>query len=361
MIPVLFALILIGLLIGRIRICGVRIGLACVLIFSILFGYLIGNYTILFDESTASTCNFLSSFGMVLFIAVIGLQAGEAFTTVTGKKQWKACIGGIGVVAIGALVLIGCALIDGTISKDILLGLFAGSMTSTPVMSTALELYGSESSVAIGYGISYWIGLLSTVLFIQLFRLPYAYNIDRKEKNSVNSETIKPINRLDLIESLMLLSGTILTGSILAVIFPIGNTGGVLLSGLLVGLICSKKGKSLSDMTSYKTLGLILFFIGNGITAGKQLNGGISLYYILYGAMISMIAIGLGYCLIYFVLGFSKSETLAILCGGMTSTPAIGVLQERDRAVDLSLYAMSYVGSLITLLVFVQIIVRVWT
>ena len=357
MIPILFALILIGLLIGRIRICGVRFGLAGVLIISLLTGFLIRNYTILFDESMASTCNFLSSFGTVLFIAVIGLQAGGTFTTVTGKKQWKALLGGIGVVMIGEIVLVVCALIDTSASKDLLLGLFAGSMTSTPTMSAALEVYGSESSVTIGYGICYWIGLVSIVLFVQLFRLPHSYSANRKEKKSVPYESSKQINS---IASLILLSGAVLIGSILSVIFPIGNTGGVLLSGLLIGYVCNRKGKSFLDLSSYKTLGLILFFVGNGITAGTQLKEGISWHYFLFGAMISMFSIVFGYCLIHFVLRFSKSDTLAILCGGMTSTPAIGVLQDRNRDTDLSLYATSYVGALITLLIFVQIIVRVW-
>lgn len=362
MIPVLFALILIGLLIGKIRFCGVRFGLAGVLIISLLTGFLIGNYTIIFDETMESTCNFLSSFGTSLFIAVIGLQAGEMFTTVKGKKQWKALLGGIAVVMIGAIVLIVCALIDSSVPKDLLLGIFAGSMTSTPTMSAALETHGSASSVAIGYGISYWIGLLSVVLFVQMFRMPYAAcRSDCKPNNEMFlSHTADMAKQLNQTDSLMLLSGTILIGSILSLILPIGNTGGVLLSGLLIGFLVRKRGKQLCDLAAYKTLGLILFFIGNGITAGTQLKGGISWHYFFYGTMISALAIGLGYSLIHFVLRFSKSDTLAILCGGMTSTPAIGVLQDRDRDTDLSVYATSYVGALITLLVFVQIIVRVW-
>ena len=362
MIPILFALILIGHLIGKIRFCGVRFGLAGVLIISLLTGGVIGNYTIIFDETMESTCNFLSSFGTSLFIAVIGLQAGEMFTTVKGKKQWKALFGGIGVVMIGAIVLIVCALIDSSLLKDLLLGIFAGSMTSTPAMSAALETYGSASSVAIGYGISYWIGLLSVVLFVQLFRLPYAACRNDRQQNHEKSipHTADIVKRLNQTDSLMLLSGTVLIGSILSLILPIGNTGGVLVSGLLIGFLVRKRGKLLCDLAAYKSLGLILFFIGNGIPAGVKLNTGLSWCYFFYGAMISVLAIGLGYSLIHFVLRFSKSDTLAILCGGMTSTPAIGVLQDRDQDTDLSLYATSYVGALITLLVFVQIIVRVW-
>lgn len=358
MIAILVVLILVGLFVGRIRIFGVRIGLAGVLILSLLFGVLSKNYTILFDGSMVSTCDFLSSFGTALFISVIGIESGKTFTKGMGKKQWKAFFGGMIVIGIGAIVLVCCGILDSTIQRDLLMGLFSGSMTSTPAMSAALEKYSAESSVAIGYGISYWIGLLSIVLFVQLFRLPYASSNDRKAKSKPLSSAVDQMTQTD---SLMIVFVVILIGLTLSMLLPIGNTGGILVSGLLLGFICYKKCKCISDLTSYKTLGLILFFIGNGITAGTQLNVRISWHYILYGAMIPIFAIGLGYLLIHFVLSFSKSDTLAILCGGMTSTPAIGVLQDRDRDTDLSLYATSYVGALITLLTIMQIIPRIWT
>ena len=361
MIAILFTLIMIGLLIGKIRIFGVRFGLASVLVTSLLAGFLIENYTVLFDEVMSTTCNFLASFGTVLFIAVIGLQAGETFVTETGKKQWKAFIGGMSVVMIGATVSVVASLIAPSVPKDVLLGVFAGSMTSTPTMSTALEAYGSASSVTIGYGISYWIGLLSIVLFVQLFRLPYATcSNDQQRKKELYQQSVDVAPKLNQTDSLMLLSGTILIGLILFRVFPLGKTGGVLLSGLLIGLLVRKRGRQPRDLAPYKTLGLILFFIGNGLTAGTQLKAEISWHCLLFGVMISMISIGFGYLLIHFTLRFSESDTLTILCGGMTSTPAIGVLQDRDRDAELSLYTASYIGALIALLAFVQIIVQVW-
>lgn len=361
MIPLLFVLILVGLGVGRVKLCGVRFGLAGVLIISLLVGFLIGRYTILLDESFTSTCNFLSSFGTVLFIAVIGLQAGETFTSVTGKKQWKALLGGVGIVMIGALALLVCLLIDHTIARDLLLGLFAGSMTSTPAMSAALDGYGSASSVAVGYGISYWIGLLSIVLFVQMFRLPYSHHADRKKEEKEPSISVKTVQRCDLVESVMRLSASVLIGFILSNLLPIGNTGGVLVSALLIGFIIRKRGKRLCDLSTYKTLGLILFFIGNGITAGAQLIAGLSWCYFLYGGVISALAIGGGYLLLRFVFRFPTTDTLTILCGGMTSTPAIGVLQDRNRDVDLSLYTASYLGALIALLAFVRTSILIWT
>ena len=354
MISVVFFLLLIGLLIGKIKLFGIRLGLAGVLVVSLLSGWLIKNYTVIYDTSFAEICSFLSTFGTMLFLSVIGLQAGEAFVTSNFKKQWKAFLGGICVVIIGALMLLGCLWIERGSAKDLILGIFAGSMTSTPTMSAALEVYGVHSSVAVGYGISYCIGLLSVVLFVQMVRLPC---IDNTKKQGDDKSSTS--NRLSSLDSLVVLSGIVLLGLLVSTILPIGKTGGVLISGILVGAITAKKGIRCADLPSYKTIGLLLFFIGSGVCAGAQLSAGISWYYALYGTVISVVAIGLGYCLIHFVLGFSRAETLAIICGGMTSTPAIGALQQRDCEVDLSLYATSYMGALIVLLTFIQIMLSI--
>ena len=284
MIYCIFAFILLGLLIGKIKIFRVGIGLSGVLILSLLFGFLIGKHTISFDESMASTCNFLSTFGMVLFIAIIGIQSGEAFAWPIRKKQWKAFGGGIGVVLIGAACLICCGWFDQEISCDLLLGIFAGSMTNTPAMSAALDVYGIESCVAIGYGISYCIGLLSIVLFVQLFCLPYAYSVDRNVKSKALSSAVDTMNQLSQNDSLIIIAMIVLIGMLLSLILPIGNTGGVLAVGVFIGFLIRKHRKKLYELTAYKTLGLILFFIGNGITAGWRLQGSISWLCVLYRA-----------------------------------------------------------------------------
>ena len=99
----------------------------------------------------------------------------------------------------------------------------------------------------------------------------------------------------------------------------------------------------------------MLFFVGSGINAGQSLTTG-DIYWngILYGAMISAVSIFGGYLLTHGLFKFSKIESLSIICGGMTSTPAIGALQERDQEVDLSLYSMSYIGALIALITVVR-------
>ena len=121
-----------------------------------------------------------------------------------------------------------------------------------------------------------------------------------------------------------------------------------------------KKDLKFIGLSAVKSFGLMLFFVGSGINAGQSLTGEIYWIGILYGAMISAVSIFGGYLLTHGLFKFSKVESLSIICGGMTSTPAIGALQERDQEVDLSLYSMSYIGALITLIMAVRLLASVF-
>lgn len=115
-----------------------------------------------------------------------------------------------------------------------------------------------------------------------------------------------------------------------------------------------------ADMNSIKTFGLIMFFIGAGVTAGQSFNGVIYWRGFLYGAAVSWLTISLGYLLMRYALRFNVKDSLTILCGGMTSTPAIGTLQERSHDIDMSLYSSSYIGALLFIVSFVKMIGWIW-
>lgn len=358
MILILFALILIGLLIGKIRICGVRFGIAGVLLVALVFGHLTSKGSIWDSIVISEICSFLSSIGTALFISAIGLQAGTTFFGKFGGKQLKAFVSGVCMVIVGFAVAVMIGLLDGAVMPDALVGLFSGSMTSTPAMSAGIEVFGHESQVSLGYGMSYAVGVLSVVLFVQVFRLPYLRSTDIQ--TSVRDSGIMQGSKARCASIFIWLSLSILVGMILAMFLPIGNTGSILISALIFGFICRKIDLTFIGLSAVKSLGLMLFFVGSGISAGQNLAGEIYWIGILYGAMISAISIFGGYLLTHGLFNFSKVESLSIICGGMTSTPAIGALQERDQEVDLSLYSMSYIGALIALITAVRLLVAIF-
>ena len=359
MILFLFALILIGLLICKIRICSVRFGIAVVLLVALVFGYLTSKGSLWNSIVISENCSFLSSLGTVLFISTIGLQAGSTFLGKFGNKQLKALVSGVCMVTVGFAVAVVIGLMDGAVMPDVLVGLFSGSMTSTPAMSVGIEIYGHESQVALGYGMSYAVGVLSVVLFVQVFQLPYIRSTDMQ--TNARDSGIMQGSKARCANIFIWLSLSILAGMLLAMFLRIGNTGGILISALIFGFICRKNNLKFIGLSAVKSLGLMLFFVGSGINAGQSLTTG-DIYWngILYGAMISAVSIFGGYLLTHGLFKFAKIESLSIICGGMTSTPAIGALQERDQEVDLSLYSMSYIGALIALITAVRLLAAVF-
>ena len=352
MIPILFTLILIGLLLGKVNILGVRLGIAGVLLVALALGHITSKGSIWDSIVISEICSFLSSIGTVLFISTIGLQAGSTFFGKFGGKQLKALVSGVCMVIVGFAVAVVIGLMDGAVMPDVLVGLFSGSMTSTPAMSVGIEIYGHESQVALGYGMSYAVGVLSVVLFVRVFRLPHIRFTDMQV--NARDRGIMQGSKARCANIFIWLSLSILAGMILAMFLPIGNTGGILISALIFGFICRKTDLKFIGLSAVKNLGLMLFFVGSGITAGQSLTGEIYWIGILYGAMISEVSIFGGYLLTHGLFKFSKLESLSIICGGMTSTPAIGALQARDQEVDLSLYSMSYIGALTTLIMVVR-------
>ena len=343
-----FLLIFLGIFIGKIKIRNIQLGHAAVLGISLLLGVLIGYTSMGSVASLLPHCSFLSSLGTAIFISVIGLHAGTVFSQAKQKRLWKAFLGGCSVVLIGATTTFILLYLDPAFPTDLLLGIFAGAMTSTPTLAMVQELYGQASIGSIGYGMAYCIGVLSIALFVQFIPCPQRTTPIWEEQ-----QTTRPISQTGTLLSLSL---CVLIGSLIGWLLPIGSTGGYLLSGILFGWMSAKKEHSLSDMNLLKQLGLTMFLIGTGLPTGIQLTNGLPLRSILYGTLISISSILTGYFLLRFLFRYNTLDALSILCGGMTSTPAIGILQQKNTETDPAIYSMAYTGALITLLISIQIL-----
>jgi putative transport protein len=102
-----------------------------------------------------------------MFLYGIGIQYG---------RQFFAGLGGAGLMwnalgAAGVLCALAGALIAGAafgVSPAHTLGLFAGSMTSTPALQAAIDTVGDRSP-AIGYSVAYPLGILIPILCIFVF------------------------------------------------------------------------------------------------------------------------------------------------------------------------------------------------
>jgi len=254
------------------------------------------------------------------------------------------------MVISGAIILIILLLADRTLSISCGLGLFAGAMTSTPSLAAAKEAAGIQASAAVaGYGVTYLPGVISIVLFVQI-------------ENRHNPQFINTIPRVPSVFrplDLILPLGIILPGMLLGALpipgtgITIGNSGGILLISLICGQFSIFRSVSSDALAFLRTLGLIFFLVGAGIPAGASFMEYIKPVYLLYGLMMSLIPAILGYLFTRIFLKYGLSDSLSLVSGGRTSTPAISALADSGKA-SFSCYAYAYCGALLTLLMVVK-------
>jgi len=154
---VLFTTLLLGLSFGKIKICGLSFGSSGVLFAALLLGH--------FGFRIPSG---IGKIGLVLFVFCVGLSAGPGFFSAFAKK-------GIDFVKLSLVAVLSGAVIAFFVAKilninaDLVAGIFAGALTSTPALAAAMEALPEQSGmVSIGYGIAYPFGVIGVVLFIQL-------------------------------------------------------------------------------------------------------------------------------------------------------------------------------------------------
>jgi len=171
---VLFLIISIGILIGKVKIRGISLDSSAVIFVALLFGH----YGFAVPE-------IFQTIGLLFFIYTIGIQAGPGFFESFQKKgQQLVILAGLVVITGALTTVIAAYLFD--VDFNLGVGLFAGALTSTPGLAAAIE--SSQSPLAsIGYGIAYPFGVIGVILFIRLSPKLFKVNI-KKEEEKYNDE-----------------------------------------------------------------------------------------------------------------------------------------------------------------------------
>lgn len=361
-----FVIVVIGYMVGRIRIGGIELGTAAVLLIAIVFGH--------FGLKVPAI---VQNMGLVLFVTSVGFIAGPKFFRNFKKNAISYILLGLIIIVTGAATCIGIKYAAG-IPTDLALGLMVGSLTSTPGLSAAIEATGGAlSAAATGYGIAYPFGVISVVLFVQL--VPKIFKTDMKAEREnlagVSSDfketELKKFNfdpmgycsfGLAVIIGLLLSSIRIPLGG--GAEFSLGTTGGPLIAALILGHfghigpvnITIKK----SVLEPLRELGLILFLVGAGVSAGNGFVNIIKEYGFLlfvYGMPMALLPMFMGYLFARKVFKLGTFNSLGAITGGMTSTPALGTLIEVTGTDDVaSAYAATYPIALVAVVLCSQFI-----
>lgn len=360
-----FLILSLGYIIGSIKIAGLELGTAGVLLVALVFGH--------FGYSVPSV---VGDLGLIAFVTAVGFIAGPKFFRNFKVNAKSYILLGVIVIAAGALTTIGIIKVF-NIPTDISVGMMAGALTSTPGLGAAIEATGSDLA-SVGYGIAYPFGVVGVVLFVQLVPKILKIDIDKeKEKfEAASGVEVKAEGKsLFCIDSFGFgaFAVAIVLGIILAKItiplpggtsFALGTSGGPLIAGLVMGHF-GKVGKvslkvKKSVLEAMREFGLALFLMGAGVKGGAGFVETLSKHgamLFVYGALITLIPMFIGYIMAAKVLKLSIFNNLGSICGGMTSTPALGTLVKVTKTDDVaSAYAATYPVALVCVVLVCQFI-----
>ncbi len=399
---VCFSVLLLGYALGRITIKGVSLGDAGVFIVALLLGALFfsvndaGN--LLFAASStgydfSSGLSIIESLGLVLFVTSVGYIAGPKFFG-NFKRNFKSYVLlGLIIILAGGLAAAGCIYAGeflgygATIKEQdgfvaMIVGLLSGSLTSTPAFSAAKATVAPEFTglVSVGHGIAYIFGVVGVVLFVQIIPKMTKANMDEERaKLVITSEKEEKKGVLKLFEidhmgiagfSLAAIVGTVIgqikiplsSQGLSGTCFSLTTTGGCLLASLVLGHF-GRIGKvsimpAQSTLKLFRELGLVLFLVGAGIPGGAEFVANFDPMYFVYGIVMTIVPLILGYLFAKYVLKLSLLNNLGSITGGMTSTPALGTLIGVAGTEDVAAaYAATYPIALIAVVLVSQFLV----
>ena len=178
----------IGLGLGKVRVCGISLGVT----FVFFTGILSGHFGLSIDPQML---NYAESFGLVLFVYAMGLQVGPGFFSSFRQGGVQLNLLAIGVVLVGTLLAVLGSYACG-ISLPDMVGILCGATTNTPALGAAqqtLKQLGLETSTpALGCAVTYPLGVVGVILAILLMRkgMVRKEDLEVKEKENENKTYI---------------------------------------------------------------------------------------------------------------------------------------------------------------------------
>lgn len=368
-IAIVFCIATLGYLLGSISIKGLNLGTSGILIVALVFGH--------FNLMVPAV---LKNIGLVSFVTAVGFIAGPGFFRNFKKSAISYVVLGIVIILSGAATCIGVIKLAG-IQTDLAVGMMSGALTSTPGLAAAIEATGSDLA-SVGYGIAYPFGVVGVVLFVQL--IPKILKIDvaaERERlaalsvakaadgTTVTKKEYKYLDEFGLMAFSVAAVLGVLIGKIVIPLpggaeFSLGTSGGPLLTGLVFGHFAHVGPVAIDvpkkTLNVVREVGLALFLMGAGTEAGKGFlavlaEQGVALF--LWGALMTLVPMVIGYVLAVYVFKIDVLSALGSICGGMTSTPALGTLMAvtKTEAVATA-YAATYPLALIFVVLCCQFI-----
>lgn len=152
--PILLLFVLVGLgsLLGRVKVHGVGLGAAAVLFLAIALGAFASTRGI--ELAVPET---IGTLGLTLFTFTVGVVSGATFFA-SLRRNLGPNVAMVAVLVLAALVAVGLGRLLG-LDAPTVAGAFAGAVTNTPALAAAREAAGSDAPT-VAYAVTYLGGVL---------------------------------------------------------------------------------------------------------------------------------------------------------------------------------------------------------
>ncbi len=403
-----------GYLLGRVTVKGVSLGTAGVFIIALLVGAIVfaadGSNLITSKFGTDISLNknyfkIIENLGLIMFVTSVGFIAGPNFFSNLKKNFKSYAMLSLIIIILGGVTTVFCIKVLGC-GTSMAVGLLSGALTSTPAFSAAKDTLSSvyaantdiitqyasstglaaediskasisafEDIVTVGHGIAYLFGVVGVVLFVQIIPKLLKANLDEEREKIASVDTgdkkgegkkLFDIDNFGLAAFAIAVVIGMFVGGIKIPMgsstFSLGTTGGCLLASLVVahfghfGALNMKPEKRMLEI--FREFGLMAFLIGAGIPGGASFVKYFQPAYFLYGALMTLVPMIVGFIIAKFVIKLPLFNNLGGITGGMTSTPALGTLINVAKTDDVaSAYAAAYPIALIAVVLISQFII----
>lgn len=176
---VLSLVITVGIMLSKVKICGISLGVTWIL----FVGITAGHFGMTVDHNTL---HFIKEFGLILFVFSIGLQVGPGFFSSFKEGGVKMVSCAAAVVVLGAITTYIIHLVTGT-PMPTMVGIMSGAVTNTPGLGAAQQAYAdstgiNDPTIALGYAVAYPLGVVGIILSIIAVRFITRVNFSEENK-----------------------------------------------------------------------------------------------------------------------------------------------------------------------------------
>ncbi|MBQ7440766.1 MAG: putative transporter [Prevotella sp.] len=185
-----------GLAMGKIKICGISLGIAFVFFIGILAGHL-------GVRVDAAMMDYAQNFGLILFVYVLGLSVGPGFFGSLAHEGLALNMWSIVVVVLGTVFALLLCPLTGITLPD-MAGLLCGATTNTPALGAAQQTLSQlgipHSGTALGCALTYPLGVVGVILAILVLRKLFVKAEDLVVKHQ-NTEKETYIARFEVVNT----------------------------------------------------------------------------------------------------------------------------------------------------------------